>query len=96
MTLDGELHVSPRAAGAFCVSPEGWAETHSAVAAGAFDRMTMAIANLKAARPEFCRGCGMEAQCLGGCKAAAEVCCGSPSECDPFLAAFRARAVKPI
>ena len=55
-----------------------------------------AMKNFKAARPEFCKGCRMEAQCLGGCKAAAEVCCGSPSECDPFLRAFRAQAVKPI
>ncbi|HUU60661.1 MAG TPA: radical SAM protein, partial [Phycisphaerae bacterium] len=54
-----------------------------------------AMKNFKAARPEFCKGCRMEAQCLGGCKAAAEVCCGSPSECDPFLRAFRAQAVKP-
>ena len=29
---------------------------------------------------------------LGGCKAAAEVCFGSPTEMDPFLAAFHRQA----
>jgi len=42
-----------------------------------------------AARPRACSGCHVEHECLGGCKAAAEVCCGSPWEMDPFLAAFR-------
>jgi len=48
-----------------------------------------------AARPAFCAGCKLEMQCLGGCKAAAEACCGDLSACDPFLAAFRHQAVKP-
>lgn len=48
-----------------------------------------------AARPEFCAGCRLEHECLGGCKAAAEACCGSVWEEDPFLAAFRQQAVKP-
>ncbi|MBI3987915.1 MAG: radical SAM protein [Lentisphaerae bacterium] len=39
----------------------------------------------KEARPEFCRGCGLERECLGGCKAAAEACYGSLSACEPFL-----------
>ncbi len=47
------------------------------------------------ARPKFCSGCGLELQCQGGCKAAAEVCFGSPCECDPFLKEFASQAVKP-
>lgn len=47
------------------------------------------------ARPAFCRGCRLEEKCQGGCKAAAEACCGSPAACDPFLAAFSAQAVRP-
>jgi len=46
------------------------------------------------ARPAFCAGCKLEMQCLGGCKAAAEVCCGSVAASDPFLAAFADQAVK--
>jgi len=49
-----------------------------------------------AARPEFCSGCRLEMECLGGCKAAAEACFGSPSVMDPFLAAFHDSAVKPV
>lgn len=45
-----------------------------------------------AARPDFCKGCRLEMECLGGCKAAAEVCFGSLSAADPFLAAFRDQA----
>jgi radical SAM protein with 4Fe4S-binding SPASM domain len=48
------------------------------------------------ARPVFCKDCRMVETCLGGCKAAAEACCGSPWECDPFLAAFRQEAVRPV
>jgi radical SAM protein with 4Fe4S-binding SPASM domain len=54
-----------------------------------------AMQDFVAARPEFCAGCSLEDECLGGCKAAAEVCCGSPWECDPFLAAFKGQATKP-
>ncbi len=39
-----------------------------------------------AARPAFCAGCAMEFTCLGGCKAAAEVCYGDLRACEPFLA----------
>ena len=46
------------------------------------------------ARPEFCRGCRIEDECLGGCKAAGEVCCGSPAAMDPFLKAFSGQAHK--
>jgi len=48
-----------------------------------------------AARPQFCSGCRLEAACLGGCKAAAEACCGDLHSMDPFLAAFAGQAVKP-
>lgn len=54
-----------------------------------------AMRDFMAARPEFCRGCALEDTCLGGCKAAAEVCCGSPWEADPFLAAFGREADRP-
>ncbi len=53
------------------------------------------MSDFMAARPESCGGCAMEAECLGGCKAAAEVCCGSVWESDPFLAAYAGEAVKP-
>lgn len=46
------------------------------------------MAEFMAACPEFCSGCKLERECLGGCKAAAEVCYGSPSKADPFLTAF--------
>jgi radical SAM protein with 4Fe4S-binding SPASM domain len=52
------------------------------------------MADFMAARPAFCSGCRMESECLGGCKAAAEACTGSAWECDPFLGAFRDRAMK--
>jgi radical SAM protein with 4Fe4S-binding SPASM domain len=48
-----------------------------------------------AARPEFCAGCRLERECLGGCKAAAQAAAGSPWALDPFLAAFRGQAVRP-
>lgn len=54
-----------------------------------------AMQAFEAARPAFCSGCTLEDECLGGCKAAAEVCCGSLSAMDPFLAAFHPSAVKP-
>jgi len=47
------------------------------------------------ARPEFCAGCRLEMQCLGGCKAAAEACFGTAAVMDPFLAAFHHLAAKP-
>lgn len=47
------------------------------------------------ARPKFCAGCKLEMECLGGCKAAAEVCFGSAWQADPFLKAFSHRALKP-
>ena len=47
-----------------------------------------AMTDFVSARPEFCSGCELEAECLGGCKAAAEVCRGSAWQCDPFLDTF--------
>ncbi|MFH2010863.1 MAG: radical SAM protein [bacterium] len=47
------------------------------------------------ARPTFCDGCRVADSCLGGCKAAAEVCYGSLTTCDPFLSAHRRLARKP-
>jgi hypothetical protein len=47
------------------------------------------------ARPEFCAGCAIEDECLGGCKAAAEACSGSAWACDPFVEAFGDLAVRP-
>lgn len=47
-----------------------------------------------AARPAFCEDCELVDTCLGGCKAAAEVCGGDVWRCDPFLGAFRGEAKK--
>ena len=46
------------------------------------------------ARPEFCGGCKLADVCLGCCKAAAEVCCGSVWALDPFVKTFADQAVK--
>ncbi len=54
-----------------------------------------ALEEFRRARPAFCEGCAYEETCLGGCKAAAEVCFGSPWDLDPYLAAFGDRARKP-
>ena len=54
-----------------------------------------AMQDFVAARPAFCGGCKLEDQCLGGCKAAAEACCGSAWAMDPFLAAFQQSATRP-
>ena len=54
-----------------------------------------AMARFMAARPSFCDDCPLADECLGGCKAAAEVCCGDLRACDPFLAAFAHQAAKP-
>ena len=54
-----------------------------------------AMARFMTARPAFCAGCAVETTCQGGCKAAAEACCGSASAMDPFLAAFADRAFRP-
>ena len=51
-----------------------------------------AMQAFKSARPEFCDVCSLAKRCQGGCKAAAEVCSGSVSACDPFLEAFADQA----
>ncbi len=43
------------------------------------------IAEFCAARPDFCKGCSMEGECLGGCKAAAQACTGCLTDPEPFL-----------
>lgn len=55
---------------------------------------TRAMRDFVAARPEDCAGCRLEDECLGGCKAAAEVCYGKLTTCDPFLRTFAHEAKK--
>jgi radical SAM protein with 4Fe4S-binding SPASM domain len=43
------------------------------------------LAAFKQARPALCQGCSLEDTCLGGCKAAAQVCYNSLTAPDPFL-----------
>lgn len=43
------------------------------------------VANFISAIPAFCSPCNIRNSCLGGCKAAAEVCFGSTKEEEPFL-----------
>jgi len=64
---------------------------------GSFQEMAGgdAMRDFMSARPTFCGDCRLETECLGGCKAAAEACCGSPWEMDPFLAAYCRQADKP-
>ncbi|MHC4598148.1 MAG: radical SAM protein [Planctomycetota bacterium] len=54
-----------------------------------------ALKAFRKARPSFCRSCRREEECLGGCKAAGEVCYGSLSEPDPFLKLNLDKARKP-
>jgi len=44
------------------------------------------MASFVSAKPGFCLGCAKENTCMGGCKAAAEVCFGDLCACEPFLA----------
>ncbi len=44
-----------------------------------------AVKDFIASMPPFCFPCEKKNTCLGGCKAAAEACFGSPSQEDPFL-----------
>jgi len=55
---------------------------------------SQALRDFMAARPEFCAGCAIENECMGGCKAAAEVCYGSLTACEPFLELNKAHATK--
>ena len=49
------------------------------------------LARFKQARPALCRGCALEDACLGGCKAAAQICYGSLTAPEPFLELNRSR-----
>lgn len=53
-----------------------------------------AMRDFVAARPDLCDGCRVADECLGGCKAAAEVCYGRLTARDPFLRAFWQEAKK--
>ncbi|MBI3038970.1 SPASM domain-containing protein [bacterium] len=44
--------------------------------------------------PDFCKGCGMEKICIGGCKAAGEACFGNLNELEPFVREFKAKVKK--
>lgn len=46
------------------------------------------------AYPAFCSDCSIVKDCQGGCKAAAEVCYGSPYKEDPFLKLNKEKALK--
>jgi radical SAM protein with 4Fe4S-binding SPASM domain len=52
------------------------------------------LAEFRSARPDFCGGCRLEHECLGGCKAAAQACYGSLTACEPFLELNKDRAQK--
>jgi radical SAM protein with 4Fe4S-binding SPASM domain len=67
---------------------------HSATLLGDFRTQTMAeilaspaLRAFTAAVPEICRPCPALEQCRAGCRAAAEVCFGSPEEPEPWLRA---------
>lgn len=47
-----------------------------------------------AATPELCAVCELRRKCQGGCKAAAQVCCGNLCAPEPFLACNRKSGVK--
>ena len=53
------------------------------------------LADFMKAKPGFCKGCGIESKCLGGCKAAAEACYGSLCALDPFLEMNKEKAARP-
>lgn len=44
------------------------------------------------ALPSSCSNCGSRGKCAGGCRAAAQVCYGSPSMCDPFVEVHKEEA----
>jgi radical SAM protein with 4Fe4S-binding SPASM domain len=54
------------------------------------------MAQFIAARPALCAGCRIEETCLGGCKAAAQVCGGSLGHPDPFVAAYQSEMRRPV
>lgn len=54
-----------------------------------------AMTDFMQAKPEFCTDCTMGDTCQGGCKAAAEICCGDLCAVEPYLAANMEIAKKP-
>lgn len=81
----------------YTLSPEGNVRpcNHSTTVLGNIREMSLrrmvrseAMDAFASARPAFCGGCDMEDECLGGCKASAEVCCGDVAAADPFLSAY--------
>ena len=50
------------------------------------------LAHFVEAVPQFCDPCALRDTCQGGCKAAAEVCYGSPRAEEPFLHSNREQA----
>jgi radical SAM protein with 4Fe4S-binding SPASM domain len=50
------------------------------------------IADFVVARPSFCDPCRLRDTCQGGCKAAAQVCCGALTAEEPFLHRHRDQA----
>jgi radical SAM protein with 4Fe4S-binding SPASM domain len=53
---------------------------------------TERMAEFVAATPPFCDPCSQRQVCQGGCRASAQVCCGSLTAQDPFLALGREHA----
>ncbi len=54
------------------------------------------LADFVDALPEFCLACSRRLECQGGCKAAAQVCCGSLCAEEPFLHHNRQLASIPV
>ncbi len=88
----------------FTLDPMGFVRpcNHSATVLGnlldqPFRRLARSrvLKDFVAARPAFCAGCAQEGICMGGCKAAAEVCSGDLRACEPFLAMNVDRARRP-
>ena len=78
----------------YTIDPLGWVRpcNHSTTVLGNLFRQSLksmvrsrVLAEFRQARPDVCRGCGLEEECLGGCKAAAQVCYGSLTAPEPFL-----------
>jgi len=81
----------------FTVDPVGYLRpcNHSATVLGDLHASSFAelvesesMTCYREALPDMCVGCETAVDCQGGCKAAAEVCLGSPSCADPFVSAW--------
>ena len=80
--------------GYFTIGPDGKIRpcNHSVSILGDFFKETFEeiikkplVEKFRVAVPEICKVCSLSVICQGGCKAAAEVCSGSPGDLDPFL-----------